>query len=647
MKALGALFAPAGNNSTLSDAVQWTYREDLSKKDSNFGNYSVTALCYNGSIYVAAGYGGRLSYSTDGINWTYTKNLILSGWGSSNSNTDSTYLVNDIAWNGTYFMAVGWGKCAISTDGINWTLKGNIGTNNGRSVIWDNSKWVVGCDAGRIAYSADNGTTWTVRTDLANNGLWSYYSCTDILFVANKYYAFSAAYGTMAISTDLINWTFYRPVNFSNGGYLKVVWTGTRFVTVGTSGRTAYSTDGVNWTTGATVSSYMQTNSAVNGFSIEGVNNNIVIICDNGGIVTSSDGGVSWTNRTSLFNNPKWTKFNNQDYSPVIIWNGSKFIAACEFGKSASSTDGITWNYEDGLSKLYSVFGTFEARTICYNGSIFVAGGENGRIATSSDGAMWTFQPSLLNTTWGLDSKVNSIAWNGSKFVAVGDNCKVATSTDAITWTYNTGISSLAGTSTHLSKVVWFKNKWVAIDGYSRIFTSTDGITWSLINITALSGSGLYSLAASSTTLMMGSGAGKIVTTTDLSTFTVTTSLGSTTWGTSDYVYAIAHDGNKFVIGGPNGKIATSVDGAVWSYVTGLSGTTWSTYTVRDIIWDSRKFIAVGDGGRCATSVNGTSWTYQTGLSGTGTNTDNILAVASSGPKIVAVGVNGDCITSP
>ncbi len=70
---------------------------------------------------------------------------------------------NDVAWNGSLWVAVGPGvnTIAISTDGIIWTGLGNtIFTESGNSVCWNTSYWIAGGSGTHsIAYSI-NGIDW-------------------------------------------------------------------------------------------------------------------------------------------------------------------------------------------------------------------------------------------------------------------------------------------------------------------------------------------------------------------------------------------------------------------------------------------------------------------------------------------------------
>jgi hypothetical protein len=103
---------------------------------------------------VAVGSGtNTIAYSSDGITWTGLGKTIFSAYG------------NGVAWNGTRWVAVGYGttnSIAYSSDGITWTEAGtSIFSGEGYGVAWNGRRWVaVGQGTNSIAYSSD-GITWT------------------------------------------------------------------------------------------------------------------------------------------------------------------------------------------------------------------------------------------------------------------------------------------------------------------------------------------------------------------------------------------------------------------------------------------------------------------------------------------------------
>ena len=88
------------------------------------------------------------------------------------------------------WMAVGEGgshTVATSTDGINWSGKGMVFNIRGKSVYYAAGVWIaVGEDTDskkNIAYSTDNGTTWS------NPTVTLFYSqCNDVIFSLGRWF---------------------------------------------------------------------------------------------------------------------------------------------------------------------------------------------------------------------------------------------------------------------------------------------------------------------------------------------------------------------------------------------------------------------------------------------------------------------------
>jgi len=115
-------------------------------------------------MWVAVGFGtNTIAYSYNGLNWTGIGSTIFSiaGYG--------------VSWNGTMWVAVGNGTNTIvySYNGINWIGNGTtIFTTAGWSVAFNNKRpntltfqrqitVATGVGTNSIAYSYDNGLTWT------------------------------------------------------------------------------------------------------------------------------------------------------------------------------------------------------------------------------------------------------------------------------------------------------------------------------------------------------------------------------------------------------------------------------------------------------------------------------------------------------
>ena len=229
---------------------------------------SVQDICYVNGKFVAVGGGGKIAYSTDGINWTAV----------ADSPFTSKTRIESICYGNEKFIAGGWftassglnnympqGRIAYSTDGVNWT-KIDSSPFEGYyiySICYGNGKYVAGggnpsmtitqnrpgnvppttvtIDAcAKMAYSTD-GITWTeVDSTFGSSRIYSIYH-------GNGKFVAGGTDGKMASSTDGSNWTGVDSP-FGSSGIHSTYYGNGNFIAGGGSGKMAYSLDGITWT---------------------------------------------------------------------------------------------------------------------------------------------------------------------------------------------------------------------------------------------------------------------------------------------------------------------------------------------------------------------------------------------------------------
>jgi hypothetical protein len=125
----------------------------------------------------------------------------------------------------------------------------------------------------------------------------------------------------------------------------------------------------------------------------------------------------------------------------AVIYTGSRFITAGDNGRTANSTDGLTWNYAstgDNATRINSFNyldnqNYFEhVRSLACSNEIVVAVGGNGKVAYSKvedDGKKWKW---VANTLLGDGKTINSVCFGVGKFIVAGDssNMKIVTATE-------------------------------------------------------------------------------------------------------------------------------------------------------------------------------------------------------------------------
>lgn len=205
-------------------------------------------------------------------------------------------------------------RIMYSTDGITWTGV-TYNQSSVKGVVYGNGVYNVlgtGFPSSTI-YRSTNLSSFTVTATFAASGTgavpsteWGSSGAYDILFangvfvaVGQAGFAFPRVNKGVAYSTDGITYTVANidPEDSSQlkGVRYSLAYGNGTWVSVG-SGKTAYSTDGINWTF---------TDSANNNTTYRAVTykNNLFCAVGDGGAVMTSTNGINWTGRTAAANN--------------------------------------------------------------------------------------------------------------------------------------------------------------------------------------------------------------------------------------------------------------------------------------------------------------------------------------------------------
>ena len=228
--------------------------------------------------YVAAGYGGVIYSSTDGITWTAV---------NTSSTIDMTGVTNGLG----RFIAVGLGgRVLSSTDLVTWTESASGTTQNLYAVATGGSISVAVGANGTIRYSTDVGT-WTAAASVpTTNHLYGVTYTSSGLWIA------VGANGTLLTSGDGSTWTSATTnttADLKSAGFAYAATGGlaaSTYVAVGAGGTVLKSTDGTTWTV-QTLSPAVNLNGVV-------VTNQFVVVGTGGAAFTSLD-GITWSNLTT------------------------------------------------------------------------------------------------------------------------------------------------------------------------------------------------------------------------------------------------------------------------------------------------------------------------------------------------------------
>ncbi|TYQ16601.1 UNVERIFIED_CONTAM: copper amine oxidase-like protein [Acetivibrio alkalicellulosi] len=423
-----------------SDAISWSKVLDTSN--------SITAVAWNGNLYVAVGNNGQIFISTNGVEWNKSK-FVHSGNFTS------------IASNGHDFVAVDdKGIIIYSNDGENWTsirADGYFGKLN--SVFWDSNRFIITGDLGYVSSSKDL-LKWTrLNSNLSiNNPVGENTSLLRHMAYDGEYYYILLG-RTGILKTNFTDYWIqsYSGMNLNNivfyDGYLLGA---TSFGNV-----TVKNINSNSWEPYTRVYNSNFSSIAWNGqrYVVTGG-----IINPNGSISSS---GI-WTSEDGL----SWDCVHPESYTlEGVIWDGKQFIA---FGYKTimRSTDGLVWETDTN---------DFDNRilSIEYNGSKYVATDVIGNIWNSDDSVNWKIVLSLKDNNF-----ISDVKWDGKKFVGVGT--QIYTSLDGVNWMKcldNDNLPKGNAYLTWLTNIEFNGNTYVAVGLYGTVVTSLNGLDWEVIDL--------------------------------------------------------------------------------------------------------------------------------------------------------------------
>lgn len=177
-----------------------------------------------------------------------------------------------------------------------------------------------------------------------------------------------------------------------------------------------------------------------------------VVVTDDGKILYSND-CFSWL-----------LAVNKPEYSLADVkWDGQRFMAV---GRQTSDETAVVMMSEDGMSWTDQNITSLPALSrIAFNGKLIVAGGGKGTIATSTDGINWTQQFAS-----GADL-ILGIAWNGKTFAATDNKGFVYLSADGTKWSKIRREFNYLNSIYYINGLFWMIGDWAA-------YNSADGVNW-------------------------------------------------------------------------------------------------------------------------------------------------------------------------
>jgi len=394
-------------NMTSTDGANW-------RRDASTGVVQGKSVAFGDDTFIAVRDDGPVYASTDGVNWIdWNEPATSRKWSS-------------VTYGNGYFVAVNWFSPSLgkhsgrSLDGVTWSMT-NLGEGNWRSVAFGDDTFVAVEDLGaskRVAYSTDNGDTWSL-TPAPSNGAW-----TSVTYGAGVFVAVGD--GLVMTSPDGVTWTLGTPAE--NNYWWSVTYAAGMFVAVAAAGnanRVMTSPDGITWTARAAPERAWR--------SVTYGNGGFVAVGDSGVVMTS---GIT-TGLTPTLDTPVYTvdgfTVNVTNYDAAYTWTPTVSAGSVSVGAASGATLPVTVS---GLSASAAATMTMTTSRFAYtNGSATAS-----RPLPSSQTVTWTptetqyaLPAATVTTTPGATTSGDG-AITYAVTADTGANCSVDTNTGALSY---------------------------------------------------------------------------------------------------------------------------------------------------------------------------------------------------------------------
>ncbi|MEY2879187.1 MAG: hypothetical protein RLZZ15_1567, partial [Verrucomicrobiota bacterium] len=265
----------------------------------------------------------------------------------------------------------------------------------------------------------------------------------------------------VTVTDSLANQTLTKGTNADY--YYGVASSAAKVVTVGLSGMTASSVNGLTWTSARVASGTPTLYGVASGNGIFVAVGARSATTPPGAAVEVSTDGTTWTKTDPAI----------AEKLLSVTFGSGMFVAVGDAGRILTSADGKTWTAITSAA-------TKAFRAVAFGSGQFVAVGEAGTIFTSSNGTTWT------NATVTTSASLGAVAFGNGVFVASGQ-FETWTAPDAKTWTKTLqGASFSTSTTGGPGTLTWTGSVFVSGSAAGTIYFSTDGKTWgSYANATA------------------------------------------------------------------------------------------------------------------------------------------------------------------
>ena len=329
----------------------------------------------------------------------------------------------------------GGAKIFTSPDGEIWTERYSTNAFALNSLAFGNGTFAI--FTGNAVVRSTDGITWTTQTAPATGSF--------VRFVNGQFLLASSGTGDLHVSTDALTWTTR---SYGATGARELTYANNQYLLTGDNGLLLTSPDAVTWT--------RRTSGTTTALRSAAYNAGTWVVLGNtdfpATILTSTDNGGTWTNRTTSLTYSSLGRFATDGSTSLIVPGSGGTILRTTNGTSWSTvTSGVTDDLEGAA----------------YGAGRYVVSGANGRILTSTNGTSWT------PVTSGTTNYLSDVYYLNNTFLVAGDLGVLLRSADGVSWT-----SATFSTGTQCQGIAYGSGRYVAVFRGGVILTSTDAITW-------------------------------------------------------------------------------------------------------------------------------------------------------------------------
>ena len=294
--------------------------------------------------------------------------------------------IDDIAWNGSVYCAIGGSIPITSPDGINWTARSFGITYSPSRLIWTGTQFMALDDGGKILTSPD-GITWIAQNSAsaslqaaiatatgANVAAFDWSGGNLMCVGADDGGSPGSNQGLVAISHDGgVTWSNAPQFNHAGMNSNGLMWCGSFFAASRSNLLYTWSPTGVLtvWTQNTAFSSVWLSTDHITAM---GFNGTTMVMMGTGatgpGCCSSNDGGVTWTAH------PAFATINSSSGPFMIKWSQGVWLVTGANGKLLTSPDLNTWTSNSSLAAIYAT--NLHTEAICVEGPKNLIGGYYG-----------------------------------------------------------------------------------------------------------------------------------------------------------------------------------------------------------------------------------------------------------------------------